>query len=170
MTDKKYCQVHTTLPEKYHQYAKKHNFSWAELLINAIELEMSTDPEWYLEETKKRRDIQIKGKKSPPKTPPATPIKEILYYFAQNNITLNGIMTPNIWVFGVNTICLSGENSKIYKFFRSIKKQLPLSPYVSYRLMEEEEERKSILRTTTQTYGMVFTICLNLCFGGVLFW
>jgi len=44
MTDKQYCQVHTTLPEKYHQYAKNKKLSWSELLIKAIELEMDTDP------------------------------------------------------------------------------------------------------------------------------
>jgi len=45
MTDKQYKQVHTTIPEKYHNYAKDKKLSWAELLIKSIELEMKTDPE-----------------------------------------------------------------------------------------------------------------------------
>lgn len=37
--------IHTTIPAKYHDYAKKHNLPWNELITKAIENEMNKDPE-----------------------------------------------------------------------------------------------------------------------------
>ena len=53
MANKQYRQVHTTIPEKYYQYAKNKKLPWNELLIKAIELEMSTDPETIKERLEK---------------------------------------------------------------------------------------------------------------------
>jgi len=58
-SDKIYTQVHTTIPEKYHKYAKNKKLSWSELLTKAIELEMNNDPEIIkqrLEENDRERE------------------------------------------------------------------------------------------------------------------
>jgi len=38
--------IHTTIPYKYADYARKHNLKWSQLLISAIEQEMNQDPEY----------------------------------------------------------------------------------------------------------------------------
>lgn len=42
--------VHTTIPEKYHNYATKNHLKFSELLIKAIENEMTHDPNAIQEE------------------------------------------------------------------------------------------------------------------------
>ena len=63
MKEKTYKQVHTTIPEKYWNFAKKQNLSWAELLTKAIEqkiLEKSEVIRDKLDENNEERERLLK--------------------------------------------------------------------------------------------------------------
>ncbi|MCJ7571755.1 MAG: hypothetical protein MUO82_07750 [Candidatus Thermoplasmatota archaeon] len=64
MSDIQYKQVHTTIPEKYFKYAKDNRLPWNELLINAIEQKMQSDPEIIQEriENNNRERLQLEQK------------------------------------------------------------------------------------------------------------